>query len=297
MWRLHVLWFVCTCSLCADHELTNRTAPLQNCDALRVTPCDPLRWQIEPAYSKGIVVRGVTLKDSPFWALHLYACDNVLVEGVTVTAPVWSRNTDCIDPDSSTNVLIRNCTLSGGDDQIAIKSGQDAAGRSFGRPSANITVEDINIPHGDGLSIGSEMSGGVFNVTFRRIKFGYVLHPLRIKTGYGRGGSVYGVLFEDIELASLGQLAGTAITVNEFDGNIKPNASHARAGWPAVGDVTFRNVRGGALTAGVLTCIPERPCIGIHLENVSITSIKGFDCSHVSGTNAGVVRPTSCISK
>ena len=110
-----------------------------------------------------------------------------------IAAPVYSRNTDCIDPDSSTNVVIRNCTLSGGDDQIAIKSGQDEAGRRFGKPSVNITVENIIVLHGDGISIGSEMSGGVHNVVVKHVKFNDVLHPLRIKTGYGRGGEVSNV--------------------------------------------------------------------------------------------------------
>lgn len=251
---------------------------------------------VEPAYSQDVFVRDITLKDAPFWTLHLYACDWVVVERVTVTAPVWSRNTDCIDPDSSSNVLIRNCTLSGGDDQVAIKSGRDAAGRAFGRPSVNITVEDVHCRWGDGLSIGSEMSGGVLNVTFRRIKLGDVLHPMRIKSGYGRGGTVSNITFEDVQLASLGQLSGTAITVDEFDSNIPPNASHAKDGWPKIRDVSFRNVRGGALNAGVFQCIPEVPCTGITLDNVSIVSLKGFKCSLVSGTNVGTVKPSSCIT-
>ena len=153
--------------------------------------------------------------NAPFWVIHLYVCDDVLIEGVTVAAPVYSRNTDCIDPDSSTNIVIRNCTLSGGDDQVAIKSGQDEAGRLFGKPSINITVEDIHCMHGDVIYIGSEMSGGVSNVVVRNVKFNDVLHPMRIKTGYGRGGTVKNVLFENIVLATLGQACGTGITVDD----------------------------------------------------------------------------------
>jgi hypothetical protein len=252
---------------------------------------------IEPMYSSDIVIRDVTLKDSPFWAVHLYCCDQVTIEGVTIEAPVWSRNTDCVDPDSSSNVLVRNCTLSGGDDQIAIKSGQDAPGREFGRPSVNITIEDVVVPHGDGMSIGSEMSGGVMNVTIRRVKLQDVLHPLRIKTGYGRGGAVSGILFEDIELASLGQLAGTAITVDEFDNNILPNASHAKDGWPSISNVTFRNIHGGALTAGEFDCLPELPCTGIELENITLTHVHGFSCKNAHGEVVGTVKPdATCLS-
>ena len=124
---------------------------------------------IEPMYSSDIVIKGITILNAPFWTIHLYVCDNVLIEGVIIAAPIYSRNTDCIDPDSSTNVYIRNCTLSGGDDQIAIKSGQDKAGRLFGKPSINITVDNIRVPHGDGISIGSEMSGGIYNIVVKII--------------------------------------------------------------------------------------------------------------------------------
>ena len=89
-------------------------------------------------------------------------------------------------------------------------------------------MEDIHCLHGDGISIGSEMSGGVSNVVVRNVKFNDVLHPMRIKTGYGRGGTVKNVLFENIELATLGQACGTGITVDEFDGNILPNANRKR---------------------------------------------------------------------
>jgi len=250
---------------------------------------------IQLAYSEDFTVRDVTLKDSPFWTLHPYACDRVLIERVNITAPIWSRNTDCIDPDSSTNVLIRNCSLSGGDDQIAIKSGMDVAGRGFARPAANITVEDCVIPHGDGISIGSEMSGGVDNVTIRRIKLADVLHPMRIKSGYGRGGFVSNILFEDIQLSESGQASGTAITIDEFDGNILPNSSHAPEGWPTISNVTFRRISGGALKAGTMQCIDEVPCEGITLQDVALTSVEGFDCKNVHGSATGTMKPKACL--
>lgn len=253
---------------------------------------------IEPMYSSDIVIADLSIKNAPFWVIHLYVCENVLIEGVTIAAPLYSRNTDCIDPDSSTNVVIRNCTLSGGDDQVAIKSGQDKAGRVFGKPSVNITVEDIIVPHGDGISIGSEMSGGIFNVVVKNIKFNDVLHPLRIKTGFGRGGTVSNVLFENVELATLGQVSGTAISVDEYDGNISPNASHAKDGWPNVNNIIFRNIRGGALTAGIFNCIPELPCTNITMENVSITSLPGHGfvtCNNTIHSTAINVKPTSCF--
>ena len=91
--------------------------------------------------------------------------------------------------------------MSGGDDNIAIKSGQDKAG-AF-NPTVNVTVDDVEILHGDGISIGSEMSGGVRSVSVRNVRVGLALHPLRIKSGYGRGRIVEHVSFDDVTLGVL----------------------------------------------------------------------------------------------
>lgn len=90
---------------------------------------------------------------------------------MSISAPGWSPNTDGIDVDSCNSVLISNCKFSVGDDAIAIKSGINKAGRDFNKPSHDIHIENIVVePNFDnfstnGISIGSEMSGGVYNVT------------------------------------------------------------------------------------------------------------------------------------
>ena len=96
---------------------------------------------IEPMYCSQFTMDGVTVKDPPFWGIHLYVCDSVLIENVYFSAPLTSPNTDGIDPDSSSNVIIRNFTASCGDDAIAIKSGKDEYGRNFNVPSRNILIE------------------------------------------------------------------------------------------------------------------------------------------------------------
>lgn len=86
------------------------------------------------------------------------------MQNVTISAPVWAPNTDGIDVDSCNSVLIRDCNISVGDDAIAIKSGLNKAGRDFNKPSHNIRIENITMEH-NGIAIGSEMSGGVYDVT------------------------------------------------------------------------------------------------------------------------------------
>jgi len=47
--------------------------------------------------------------------------------------------------DSCENVVIKNCYISVGDDGIAIKSGWDQYGIAYGRPSANIIIQNVII--------------------------------------------------------------------------------------------------------------------------------------------------------
>lgn len=50
-------------------------------------------------WSTDIQISDVTLRDSPFWTLHPYDCQNVTIRNVTILAPLsGAPNTDGIDP-------------------------------------------------------------------------------------------------------------------------------------------------------------------------------------------------------
>ncbi len=55
---------------------------------------------------------------------------------------------------------------------ITIKSGRDADGRRVGRPAENYTISNCTMADGHGgVVIGSEMSGGVKNITIANCVF------------------------------------------------------------------------------------------------------------------------------
>lgn len=136
-----------------------------------------------------ILIEDVTIKDSPFWTIHPVYCDNVIVRGVTIES--YFPNNDGCDPESTTNVLIENCTFNTGDDAIAIKSGRDADGRSVGRPSKNIVIRNCLFnSQCNGLCIGSEMSGGVENVIMYNIEIKRVKNAIYFKSNRDRGGYI-----------------------------------------------------------------------------------------------------------
>ena len=156
---------------------------------------------IEFMYSKNIILENITLKDSPFWTVHIYSCDRALVSGVTINAPEGSPNTDGVDPDSSSNVTIQNCYFDLGDDGVAIKSGWGCYGRRYNKPSARILVQNIfvnNYGKSSGVAVGSEIAGGVSDVTIRNCTFGNTENMLRIKFGESNDAYVKNVLCENI---------------------------------------------------------------------------------------------------
>ena len=246
---------------------------------------------IEPMYCSHFTLLGVTVLNPPFWAVHPFACDTVLVEGVIFSAPLTSPNTDGIDPDSCSNVIIRNLTATCGDDAIAIKSGKDEYGRAFNRSSHNILIEGGSIGPSRGIDIGSEMSGDVYNVMVRDVIFRGSKFAARIKSGRGRGGQVYNVTFEDLTFEQ--NEMGFAITMHYSS---EPPAPPEDVTTPHVRDITFRRITGSALTAGAVMCLEESPCHGILFEDINISSkVGGLECIRAFGKTKGDVYPTSCL--
>jgi hypothetical protein len=139
----------------------------------------------------------VTVRNSPFWTIHPVYCDGVIVRGVTIDSHF--PNNDGCDPESTTNVLIEDCTFRTGDDAIAIKAGRDADGRRVGRPSGNIVIRRCRFySECNGLCIGSEMSGGVEGVYMHDIEIGTVKNAIYFKSNRDRGGYIRRVRVRDI---------------------------------------------------------------------------------------------------
>eukprot|EP00037_Helgoeca_nana_P028499 m.335423 g.335423 ORF g.335423 m.335423 type:complete len:463 (-) comp27770_c0_seq4:1076-2464(-) len=135
-------------------------------------------------------------------ALHPYASTRIYIGDVNVTAPrdEGIPNDDGIDPDSSSDVLVERCTVSVGDNSVAIKSGMDLAGRAFAHPSFNLVFRDSKFTS-ETFAVGSEMSGSVFNLTVDNCVFGgdgsdYA--GIHLKSARGRGGAVHALRFTNL---------------------------------------------------------------------------------------------------
>ena len=167
---------------------------------------------IQPYRCKNVLIEGVTIRNSPMWEIHPVLCRNVTVRNVKIDS--HGPNNDGCDPESCTDVLIQGCVFDTGDDCIAIKSGRNADGRRLNAPCENLIVEDCTMKDGHGgVSIGSEISGGVRNVFIQNCKMSspHLERALRIKTNSYRGGTIENIYFRGV---TIGEVSADAVQID-----------------------------------------------------------------------------------
>lgn len=147
-------------------------------------------------------ISGVTLTNPPAWTLHYIYSNNISCHDLNIVT-FGIANGDGIDPDSSTDSYIFNCTFDTGDDCIAIKSGKNPEGYYVAKPTTNVRITDCDFVRGHGISIGSEMSGGVSDVLVQDCKAGALKNGMQIKGTKERGGYVKNVTVTDCELMQI----------------------------------------------------------------------------------------------
>ena len=187
-------------------------------------------------------IEGVTFRNSPRFHLVPMNTTDLLIERVKVISPADAPNTDGIDPTNCTNVLIRDCDLDVGDDDIVIKNS-----------GSNILIEDCRIRHGHGISIGSETVGGVRNMLVRRCTLDHTDNGIRIKSMRGAGGIVENICYTDIQM----QNVGNAIVLDLlYTDNNRPNFRGDPSKIPQINDIKICNVNieSGATQARLSGC-------------------------------------------
>jgi len=234
---------------------------------------------------KRVLFDGPVFQNSPAWCIHPLMCEDLTVRNITVKNPWFSQNGDGIDIESCKNTIVHDCSFDVGDDAICIKSGKDADGRQRGIPSENIIINNCIVYHGHGgVTIGSEMSGGVKNVTVTDCIFIGTDVGIRFKSNRGRGGIVENIYFSDIDMINI---PTQAISFNLYYGGNEGGGNEAEEeAFPPVTEETpvFRNITiknvtcKGADQALFLQGLPEQNLENITLENIDIEADNGMTC-------------------
>ncbi|TJY66599.1 glycoside hydrolase family 28 protein [Sphingobacterium alkalisoli] len=208
---------------------------------------------------KNILIEGITIKNSPFWCVHLLKSENITARKVKFDA--FNRNNDGFDPEYSKNILIEDIDFNNADDNVAIKAGRDHEGRKTGVSSENIIIRNCRFKGLHGVVIGSEMSAGVQNVFVENCTYsGYCKRGIYLKSNPDRGGFIRDIYVNNVEFGEVedffyitayyhGEGKGFETDIrNIFVDNVKcrkaTNAGLVIQGYPSkkVSDVYFSNV-------------------------------------------------------
>lgn len=217
-----------------------------------------------------VLVKDITVINSPFWILHPLKSNNVIIDGVTVNS--HGPNNDGCDPEYSQNVIIRNCTFNTGDDCIAIKSGRDADGRRVGIPSKNIIVQNCKMIDGHGgVVMGSEITAGVNHVYVENCAMDSpnLDRAIRIKTNSKRGGTTEDIYVRNIEVGTVKECVLRATMFYDVYGSQAGNYI------PAIKNIYLENikVKNGGKYGILADGYKESPIENITFKNVQIAKV------------------------
>jgi len=155
-----------------------------------------------------ITIYQIELENSPMYHVEIQNGHGLTVWGVQIDSPATARNTDGVDPESESDVTIRDDMIQNGDDCVAVKANP-------GTPSRDITVDDVHCYGSHGLSVGSQTAGGVSNVLFENStldgfdSFGNLSASdtgIQIKTDANSGGLTRQVTYRDICMTDIKHL-------------------------------------------------------------------------------------------
>lgn len=252
--------------------------------------------------SKNVMFNGPVFQNSPAWCIHPLVVENLIIRNLTVRNPWYSQNGDGIDVESCKNVIVEDSNFDVGDDAICIKSGKDKDGRERNIPCENLVIRNNIVYHGHGgVTVGSEMSGGVRNMHVSNCTFMGTDVGLRFKSNRGRGGVVENIFISDIWMTDI---PTNAISFNLYYGGQSVSEMMEEGGTqiaaqpepvteetPQFKNISIKNIIiKGANQAVFLQGLPE-----MNLENVEITNLlaeakNGFSIVDANGVKISKVK-------
>lgn len=238
-----------------------------------------------------ILIQDVTLQNPPTFHLMLKNNNvNITIQDITINTPGNSPNTDGMDV-ASTNILVQNCFISDGDDDIEIGGS--------GGPAAFITVTNCTFGTGHGVSFGSITSGDVSNVVVLNSSFNGTDYGIRLKSDNAASGGGSGGLCQDFTFANLSMtnIVKAPIVIYSYYNevgtptSITPQTAATEPVAPVTGttvvwrNITFSNltINTPGLIAGIIWGRIEMPVTNVVFSHVNISASKSFDIYNAAG--------------
>ncbi|KAF2298274.1 hypothetical protein GH714_021131 [Hevea brasiliensis] len=198
--------------------------------------------------SNNIVISGLTSLNSQLYHIVINGCQNVKVQGVTVSASGHSPNTDGIHVQLSSGVTVLNSRIRTGDDCVSIGAG-----------TTNLWIEKVACGPGHGISIGSLgkdlQEPGVQNVTVKSVTFTGTQNGLRIKSwGRPSSGFARNILFQHAVMTNV----QNPIVIDQNYCPDNNNCPGQESG-VNISDVTYQDIHGTSATQVAVKLIVYLP--------------------------------------
>jgi polygalacturonase len=212
--------------------------------------------------SEHIAIRGVTVQNTPNYAISFLGCDYVVVDGVTIL----NSYADGIDPDSSRYVRISNCFVDAWDDAICPKASYALGKR---RATEHVTVTNCVLRTScNHFKLGTESEGGFKDIA--------VTNCTMLRRAAGRR-PISGIALESVDGAEIDRVVISNITMHEPRAAIFLRlGNRGRAMTPpvpgALRNVSIQNVVATAVEmASSITGLRGAPVRRVSLDNINIT--------------------------
>jgi polygalacturonase len=221
-----------------------------------------------------LLLDGPTFRNSPFWAVQVLRCHNVVVRNCTIFNELWAQNGDGIGFDSSRDILMEDCTVYAGDDNIVLKSGKDEEGRRYHLPTENVTIRRCTSMWGHGgFVLGSETSGDIRHVRITDCVCNGTDVGLRFKSVRGRGGIVEDIHVDHVTMSNITMQAILFDMFYEKEDS-KPEPLSVRT--PCFRNFDIRNITCQSAGQSLwINGLAELPVSDIRFENMHLIGDKG----------------------
>ncbi|MFD1670593.1 glycoside hydrolase family 28 protein [Agrilactobacillus yilanensis] len=242
--------------------------------------------------SEAIIIKDITLQRAGFWNLQLTYATDVEVKDIIIRENN-GPSTDGIDVDSSNHVHIHHCQLACGDDCIALKSGRDGDGYRVGIATSDVEIDHCQIKSGYGVTIGSEVSGNIHDITIHDMTFENSGCGFRMKSAVDRGGVIENIRVSDLQMTNVQFPFSWLMTWhNQYNHKTMVDLADKPAFWQAVAaqipeaqrftkvqNITVQNVTAQLAAdyplparAFDLKALPEKPMEQIRFSNVKLAA-------------------------
>ncbi len=147
-----------------------------------------------------VLIEGISMEKTIFWNIVTEYCDGVTIRKVKINSKGTPRG-DAIDIESTRNVLIEHCRVTTTDDAYTLKAGRGEDGLRVNKPTENVIIRHCYANNSaGGVSIGTEVAGGVRNVYVSDCEFDAVGRGTYLKSRRTRGGGAWNIWFERLHI-------------------------------------------------------------------------------------------------